>query len=640
MYHSFILTIYFSLQICYNTEVTRASRAANRGKIVSNLTSEEHNETDEDDDDDDDVDMVDPRSQSSTTKNSRKSKIDASTTSSSNKKNTLRGTSASRHNSHSVLDDDDDDDDSSDDDDAYWTKNKPSGLTKAKTSDTAIENNNKKRKSNSLKSTPLAGTSRAGNISLLHGSSKNGNKATTSVVGKQRPPSSSALADCAANRLKTVLPSSAIPTISNKTSEKENDTDTEDDESEEEEKTDTQSSHYWTEVEDTAVLKKRSILGKTWAKIALEIGRPIWGCKNRYQKLTENCVDNEDIDEIVRRFRSNNPNRPNRHHPYAIWKEEELKILIEQQKIHRNDWETISSLIPRKTAEGCRKRYKRLTTESLETYSDRTRVYKPTVIEPTVASPLDELANVPMYSTIQKYLETPDLYAAVLSPATIKLIVKNDYLLYSQDLPLRRSLAVSILATIRQVKTLIEPITTIDNAKVNGVHIYFGTTCQNDVRDRCGNFLIPTSKTVNEVVVVDTPKLINVSTKQNLTPQDATKFCYMKNYVLMASAYKQCVLHVEDHCIREYQDRDDHICLNHGTSPICYTSLPPSKKELENPVIYRLYLTVLRTKQAIEDDVVIVGSSPEAQSYLPIQKCNYKSKSRPSRAEQQQNKAE
>jgi hypothetical protein len=136
------------------------------------------------DDSDDNVVIVDPPSQSSTTKISRKSGIDASTTSSSKKKNSVRGTNTPRHNSHSVLDDDDDDND------AFWTKNKPSGLTKAKTSDIVDNNNNKKRNCNSFKSTPLAGASRAESISLLHGSSRSGNIATTSEAGKQRPPSS------------------------------------------------------------------------------------------------------------------------------------------------------------------------------------------------------------------------------------------------------------------------------------------------------------------------------------------------------------------------------------------------------------------------------------------------------------------
>jgi hypothetical protein len=150
-------------------------------KIRSNISSKYS--VDDSDDDDNDVVIVDPPIQSSTTKNSRKSGIDASTTSASRKKNSVRGKNTPRHNSHSVLDDDNDDD-------AFWTKIKPSGLTKAKTSDTVDNNNNKKSNSNSFKSTPLAGTSRAGSISLLHGSSRSDNITTTSVAGKQRPPSS------------------------------------------------------------------------------------------------------------------------------------------------------------------------------------------------------------------------------------------------------------------------------------------------------------------------------------------------------------------------------------------------------------------------------------------------------------------
>jgi len=39
--------------------------------------------------------------------------------------------------------------------------------------------------------------------------------------------------------------------------------------------------------------------------------------------------------------------------------------------------------------------------------------------------------------------------------------------------------------------------------------------------------------------------------------------------------------------------------------------------------IYRLYLTILHTESAIKNKKIIVGSSSEAQSYLPIQKIDY-----------------
>ena len=185
------------------------------------------------------------------------------------------------------------------------------------------------------------------------------------------------------------------------------------------------------------------------------------------------------------------------------------------------------------------------------------------------------------------------------------------------------------------MKILSGPLTKIDHAKANGIHFYFGVSAQVDIRGRCVNFLSPVRKDGTTMIV--TPKFINVKTKQNLNPRDGKKICGMESYVLVASPYKQCVHHLEDHCIRKYNGTDRHLCLNHGTSPIGYLSSPPSEKELKNledsitvtdvsttaTGIYRLYLTILHTESAIKDKKVIVGSSPEAQSYLPIQKVGY-----------------
>ena len=40
------------------------------------------------------------------------------------------------------------------------------------------------------------------------------------------------------------------------------------------------------------------------------------------------------------------------------------------------------------------------------------------------------IGNVPTYTDLQEYLSTPVQYAAVLSPAAIELISKNNSLLY------------------------------------------------------------------------------------------------------------------------------------------------------------------------------------------------------------------
>ena len=233
-------------------------------------------------------------------------------------------------------------------------------------------------------------------------------------------------------------------------------------------------------------------------------------------------------------------------------------------------------------------------------------------------------------------LEFPELYQAVLPPVAIKLLCKYGPLLYQDNLPLGSLTVPNIWTAIRQVKILSGPLAKIDHAKANGIHFYFGVSAQVNIRGRCVNFLSPVRKDGTTMIV--TPKFINVKTKQNLNPRDGKKICGMESYVLVASPYKQCVHHLEDHCIHKYNGTDRHLCLNHGTSPIGYLSSPPSEKELKNledsitvtdvsipadTAIYRLYLTILHTESAIKNKKIIVGSSSEAQSYLPIQKIDY-----------------
>ena len=448
---------------------------------------------------------------------------------------------------------------SDDEDNAFWTRNKPSGLTKAKTSDTTVDNNNnKKRKSN------------------------------TAVV--------------------------------------DDDDDREDDVSEEVDNVETQPPSFkskytpWTEDQERALLRKQLMYGNDWEKIGSEMipQRSLYVCKTRHTLLKEGAAVGEDIEGTLLRYYTENPRK-------LFWTEEDVSTLVEKTNSHRDTynhiiWNEVGPFFENKTIQQLQNKFRLLERKNLVKASvkkgGKTAQWLPTLIEPTVDKSLDELAFLPTISTLHEYLEIPELYAAVLSPATLKLISKYDHLLYSQDLPLGRTMATRILDTIKKVNTLIEPIAAID---AEGVHYYFGVTGEDDIRARCTNFLFPNN-------VKTTPKLINVRTKMNLNPRDAKNICDMKSYVLMASPYKQCVLHVEDLCIHEYHDRDGHICLNHGTSAISYKPSPPSKKELEKlpsatgQVIFRLYLTVLQTKTPINDIAVIVGTSPEARNYLPIQK--------------------
>ena len=376
----------------------------------------------------------------------------------------------------------------------------------------------------------------------------------------------------------------------------------------------------WTKDHDRALLKQLLIYGNTWEKISskMQPRRSSQACKVRHAKLKEGGAVGEDIEETLRRQQE----LPSK----LVWTEEEVSTLVEKTNFHRDQydriiWSEVSPFFENRKIRALQAKHGKPEVQNLVKASDRDRrkrQWLPALIEPTVVLPLDKLAFLPTFSTLHEYLEIPELYAAVLSPATIKLIAKNDHLLYSQDLPLRKTMVTRIWDIIKQVNTLIEPITAIDNTE--GVHYYFGVSGENDIRARCVNFLTP-----NNVRTI--PKLINVNTKMNLSPRDAKIICDMKSYVLMASPYKQCVLHVEDHCIREYQDRDGPICLNHGTSAISYKSSPPSKEELEDlpmvtatgQVIFRLYLTVLHTKKPINDNAVIVGTSTKAKTYLPIQ---------------------
>ena len=335
---------------------------------------------------------------------------------------------------------------------------------------------------------------------------------------------------------------------------------------------------------------------------------------------------------------SKRPNRkPGKHIPWSI-KETVVTVIKQQKLIGCNDWCYVSRFLPDRTRICVRSKcqwLKRNTNflDGEDIVTRKKRAWTPTLIIPAVTAPL-VLANLPMDFQLQDLLKIPELYKAVVPPVAIKLLCKYGHLLYQDNLPLGSLTVPNIWTAIWQVKILSGPLTKIDHAKANGIHFYFGVSAQVDIRARCVNFLAPAAIKKDGVSRIVTPKLINVKTKQNLSPRDSQTICGTESYVLVASPYKPCVLQLEDHCIRKYKGTHHHLCLNHGTSPIGYLSSPPSEKELKNlddsitvtdvsttaTGIYRLYLTILHTESAIKDKKVIVGSTPEAQRYLPIQK--------------------